>query len=345
MMLVFVLIAGTLAAGAAALLLLPLVKRREDNRPVSTLAAVGVLFALLLGGAGLYAAFSNYSWVDAPAVADTPAAMTAKLAKRLAEQPDDLDGWLKLGRSYQVLEQWPLSVRAYQRADRLANGQNVDAILGVAESLFAQDQDALRGAAGKLFERALELDPHNAKALFYSAFAALGRGELPLARERLSRMLAQNPPPQIREILEKSIANIDQQVASAGQPAAGGSAAGSKATPGSDNAKVTVHVSLSPKLKVPADAVLFVAAREPKSPGPPFAVKRLPATFPVDVELGAADAMIESRRITAGQTLEVVARVALGGTPTATRGDPFGQVSYHVGKDGRLNIVIDRLAP
>ncbi len=40
----------------------------------------------------------------------------------------------------------------------------------------------------------------------------------------------------------------------------------------------------------------------------------------------------ESRRITAGQKLEVVARVALGGTPTATSGDPFGQVSYHVGQ-------------
>ena len=60
---------------------------------------------------------------------------------------------------------------------------------------------------------------------------------------------------------------------------------------------------------------------------------------------GAADAMLESRRITAGQQLEIVARVALGGTPTASSGDPFGQVSYHVGKDGKLNIVIDRLAP
>jgi hypothetical protein len=55
--------------------------------------------------------------------------------------------------------------------------------------------------------------------------------------------------------------------------------------------------------------------------------------------------MLESRRIAAGQQLEVVARVALGGTPTATRGDPFGQVGYHVGKDGRVTLVIDKLAP
>jgi cytochrome c-type biogenesis protein CcmH len=284
----------------------------------------------------MYAAFSNYAWVETPSVSDTPAAMTAKLARRLAAQPDDLSGWLQLGRSYQVLEQWPLAVRAFQRADRLSNGQNVDAILGIAESLFAEDQESLRGAAGHLFERALQLDPNSQKALFYSAFAALGRGELPVAKERLQRMLTLNPPPEIRDILEKSIANIDAQAAAANGPAAP-----------ADGAKVSVHVTLAPQLQkqVAQDALLFVAARDPQSPGPPFAVKRLPARFPVDVELTAADAMLESRRIASGQKLEVIARVALGGTPTATSGDPFGQVSYHVGKDGRLNIVIDRLAP
>jgi cytochrome c-type biogenesis protein CcmH len=340
MMLTFVLIAGTLAAGAAVLVLLPLVRRRADNRPVAVIAAIGVLLMLLLGGAGLYAAFSNYAWVDSPSVAQTPAAMTAKLANRLAQQPDDLPGWLQLGHSYQVLEQWPLAVRAYQRADRLANGQNVEAVLGLAESLFAQDQESLRGAAGHLFERALQLDPQSQKALFYSAFAALGRGELPVAKERLQRMLDMSPPPEIRDILEKSIANIDRQQTAGGSQAPASDRA-------SDAAKISVHVTLSPALQkdIAPDALLFVAARDPKSPGPPFAVKRLPARFPVDVELTAADAMMEARRISAGQRLEVVARIALGGTPTATRGDPFGQVSYHVGQDGRVNIVIDRLAP
>jgi cytochrome c-type biogenesis protein CcmH len=180
----------------------------------------------------------------------------------------------------------------------------------------------------------LLLEPDNPKALLYAGFAALGRGETASARERFSRMLTLNPPPQIREIIEKQLSALDGATATPAMPAGAG-------------AKVAVHVTLAPALagKVPAGATLFVAARDPKAPGPPFAVKRLPAEFPIDVELSAADAMLESRRIAAGQQLEVVARVALGGTPTATTGDPFGQVSYHVGKDGRLNIVIDRLAP
>ncbi|MEO8019708.1 MAG: hypothetical protein ABI769_18005 [Pseudomonadota bacterium] len=331
MMLTFVLTAGSLAAAAAVLLLMPLMRQRSDARPAAAFAAVGVLLVLLFGGAGLYAAFSNYTWVDAPAVADTPAAMAAKLAKRLAAEPDNLNGWLMLGRTYGTLEQFPLAVRAYQRADRLASGQNVEAIVGIAESLLAQDFEQLRGGAGRLFERALLLEPGNAKALLYGAFAALGRGESALAHERFTRMLALNPPPQIRDIIERQLRALDG--APAGQTAA--------------EAKVAVHVTLAPALavKVPPGATLFIAARDPSQPGPPFAAKRLPATFPVDVELSAADAMLESRRIATGQQLEIVARVALGGTPTATSGDPFGQVSYHVGTDGRLNIQIDRLAP
>jgi cytochrome c-type biogenesis protein CcmH len=334
MMLAFVLIAGSLATVTAVLLLLPLMRQRADSLPAAGLAAGGVVLALLLGGAGLYATFSNYSWVAASAVADTPAAMAAKLAQRLADQPDDLDGWLLLGRTYETLEQFPLAMRAFQRADRIANGRNAEAIVGVAESLLAQDMEQLRGPAGHLFERVLLLEPDNRKALLYGAFAAQSRGELAVAHERFQRMLAFNPPAPIRDIIEKQLRAIE------GTPGQQGVAA-------EPAAQVQVHVTLAPSLvaRIPAGATLYVAARDPESPGPPFAVKRMPAVFPVDVELSAADAMLESRRIASGQQLEVVARVALGGTPTATRGDPFGQVGYHVGRDGRLNIVIDRIAP
>jgi len=342
MMLLFVVIAGSLAAAAAVLLLLPLMRRREDSRPAAAITAIVVLFVVLLGGAGLYAAFSNFTWVETPSVADTPAAMTAKLARRLAQEPGNLEDWLTLGRSYRVLEQYPLAIRAYQRADRIANGQSADALIGIAESLFVQDPESLRGAAGHLFERALALDPDSQKALFYGGFAALGRGEREVARERLAHLLTLNPEPDIRAFVEKGIAQIDNL--SAGGGGATNAAPAATDTPG---AKISVHVTLAPALaaKVSTGAKLFVAARDPNAPGPPFAVKLLPAKFPVDVELTRADAMLASRQITAGQKLEVVARVALGGTPTATSGDPFGQVSYHVGTDGRMSIVIDRLAP
>jgi len=340
MILAFILIAGSLAAGAAVLILWPLLRRRVDAGPPAAITAVISLLVMLLGGAGLYAAFSKYTWSDATSVAETPAAMTARLAKRLAKESGTTEDWLKLGHSYVVLGQYPLALRAFQRADQIAGGKSADAIMSTAEVLVQQDVEELRGRAGRMFERALELDPGSRRAMFYSAFAALGRNEPALAKERFSRMLADERDPDVRALLERGMESATQQEARlAGGPAPDAAAAA--------DAKIAVHVTLAPNLaaKVPSGAALFVAARDPQAPGPPFAVKRLAAQFPIDVELTTADSMMPSRRIAAGQKLDVVARVALGGTPTATSGDPFGQVSYHVGKDGKLNIVIDRLSP
>ncbi len=343
----FMALVGLLLVATAALLTWPLLKRLPDGRPARLITAVGVVAVLIIGSVGSYAALSKYSWSAATPAADTPAAMTAKLAKRLANEPDNLDGWLMLGRSYSQLQQFELAIRAYQRADRLAEGKNVEAVFGVADILVALDMEELRGRGGRLYERALALDPTSEKAMFYSAFAALGRGESEIARERFNQILARNPREDVRALIEQGLARLDAPPAGEGKLAGTGKPTGTdKPAATAVGARIAVRVTLSPALAklIPADAVLFVAARDPKAPGPPFAVKRLPARFPVEVELTAADAMLETRQITAGQSLEVVARVALGGTPTASRGDPFGQVGYHVGKDGRLDIVIDSLA-
>lgn len=337
-MLVFVLIAGLLTAGSAALLLRPLLRRGDERKPEALTAAV-VMFVLFAIGGGIYALASTYSWVEAPAVADTPAANAAKLARQLARTPDNLDGWMKLGELYFELEQYPLAIRAFQRADRLANGTSAAAISAVAETMLAQDFENIRGPAGRLFERVLEMEPNNPKALLYSALAALGRGENATSRDRFQRMLAQNPPQQIRDIVEKQLQAID--AAELAQPQGG-------TTPAADSqARVQVSITVSPALRyqVTANSALFIAARDPNQPGPPFAAKRLPLEFPVEVTLTAADAMLPQRRISSGQTLDVVARISLSGQPQSASGDPFGQVSYHVGKDGKLNIVIDKLAP
>jgi cytochrome c-type biogenesis protein CcmH len=354
MMFAFVLLAGSLAAGAAVLLLLPLMRRREDSRPAAAITAGVVLFGLLLGGGALYAAFSNYSWVEAPAVVDTPAAAAATLAKQLAKNPDNIEGWMDLGRRYFELQQYPLAMRAFQRADRLAGGKNTEAISSVAEILLAQDFENIRGAAGRMFERVLELEPQNPKALMYSALAAMGRGENALARDRFERMLALNPRADIRHIVEKQISAIDAAEAGQGgaSPAlvAGGAPAQAQTQTQAQTqvpAQVQVHVTVSPSLRyqLTDQSALFVAARDPDQPGPPFAAKRLPLRFPVDVTLTAADAMLPQRQITAGQTLDIVARISISGQPQSTSGDPYGQVGYHVGKDGKLNLVIDKLAP
>lgn len=352
-MIIFILLAAVFTFAAVIAIAIPLLKKDSPSTSQAPWTAMAVTGILLVGGAALYVSLSNWTWPRAPA-GDSPQAMVARLVERLDKNPEDLEGWMMLGRSYMVLEQAPMAVRAYERADRLAQGKNADVLVGLAEALAVENEQALDGRASELLERALVIDPRSGKALFYGGLAALRRGDLPLARERFAGLLALNPPDNVKPVLEEQIAAIDQQLGHApvagapstpattpatAPPAAAGAATG--------EAVVNVNVTLSPKLSanLPASAPLFVFVRDPGQPGPPLAVKRLANRFPQSVQLTAADAMVPGRQLNAGQTVQVVARIARSGTPVAQSGDPFGEISYHVGRDKIVDVVIDQVSP
>ncbi len=351
-MITFILLAAALTCAVAAAIAVPLL-RRSPTIAQAPWTALAVIALLGIGGGALYARLSNWSWSQAKAAEDSPQTMVGRLARRLEQNPDDLSGWLMLGRSYLALQQGgsgvalPLAIRAYERADQLAGGKSAEALIGLAEALSEQDPSQLSGRAGQLIERALVLEPHSPQALFFGAAAALHRGELPLARERFAALLALNPPDNVRPMIEQQITAIDQQLVSSPQSAASGETAASGESSASRAAAVRIKVALSPKLRgePTAGAPLYVFVRDPKQPGPPLAVKRLETRFPQTVELTAADAMIAGRGIVPGEEVQVVARIARSGSPTGQKGDPFGEVGYHVGRDGVVDVIIDRLTP
>src|SRR5690606_30857264 len=243
----------------------------------------------------LYPTWSNYQWHQQETVGDSPEAMVGRLARRLEREPDDLNGWLMLGRSYGVIGQHELAARAYQRADSVAGGDSAEALIGQAEALIRAERSDLDGHAGRLFERAMQADPTSVKALFYSAFAARFRNELPLARQRFETLLQANPPAEVGQIIDEQLQEIDalaRMAGADGAAAAGGSsamAAVAPSTPGDSTAAVTVplRVTLAPAVagSVVAGAPLFVVARIPGQPGPPLAARRLEASFPQEVDL------------------------------------------------------------
>lgn len=211
-MIVFIVLAAALAAICVAVVAVPLLKAvpaRTAAAPWTALAAAGVL---AVGSAALYLTWSNWSWRQSPGVA-SPEGMVERLVHELNDHPDNVDGWLLLGRSYTQLEEYPLAVRAYQRADRVAGGRSAEALVGEANVLTMMDESSLDGEAGRLIERALQIDPTNPQALFYGAAMALRRGELPLARTRFTKLLALNPPARIKTILEQEISTIDRKLA------------------------------------------------------------------------------------------------------------------------------------
>ncbi|MET0281630.1 MAG: hypothetical protein ABW278_11005 [Steroidobacteraceae bacterium] len=351
----FIAIAGLLTLAVLVALLYPLLRRSEGSPEAWRSAGLAGL-VIALGAAALYPVWSNFKWHEPEAAADSPAGMVGRLARRLEQQPEDLDGWLLLGKSYGVIEQYSLAARAYQRADTLAKGQSAEAAMGLAEALVNGGRSELSGRAGRLFEQALALDGNSVKALFYSAIAAMERQELPLAKERFMRLLQGNPPEQVRQVIQEQIQALDAMSAMTAMAAPGAATAAAPASrpagaapAAATAAAVTVPLRITLAAGVAnqalAGAPLFVLARIPGQRGPPLAAKRLEAKFPQQVELLSTDAMMAGSGFAAGQEIEVEARIANGGGAISRTGDPFGVVRVKAGAGGRAQIEINQLKP
>ncbi len=334
-MIAFVLLAAGLTMAGVAAVAIPLLRRRSGSAGPASWAALGAASLLIIGSALLYVTWSNWPWRTSSA-GDSPQTMVAHLARQLERDPNNLEGWLMLGRSYIVLQEYPLALRAYERAERLSGGKSADALTGEAEALALSDEAELDGRAGRLIERALVLAPDSGKALFFGAAVAARHGDLALARQRFVKLLAMNPPAAVRPILEQQISAIDEKLAA---PAA---AASAKA----DSPLVRVNVTLASTVAaVPSNAPLFVFVRDPARAGPPLAAKRLESRFPQSVSLSASDSVISGRAFAVGQSVQVVARIARSGNPLGASGDPVGEVTYRVGRDGLASLVIDHVMP
>jgi cytochrome c-type biogenesis protein CcmH len=339
----FLVVAALMAAIAAAVVAVPLMRDRTSR-------LVGALAALLVAGAaaGLYPLWSNWDWHAPPApqqAAGAPdvMAMVAKLEQRLRDNPNDLAGWLMLGRSYVALQRLDDAVSAYERAHQL-DAKSAEAALGLGEAMSLRAGGEITPPASQLFEEAVALEPNNPKALLYGGFAAATRGDRALARSRWQALKDLNPPPQIVQMLDARIAEMGP----AGESGTNASPAGTSASAeGSAAAQVTVNIRIAPALKsrLKAEAPLFVFAREPGSQGPPLAAKRLTsAAIGTQVLLSAADSMMPGRVLVSGRRVSITARVSFSGQPTPAAGDLYGELAYDVGHDGALDLVIDRVA-
>jgi cytochrome c-type biogenesis protein CcmH len=343
----FLVIAALMAAIAATVVAVPLMRDKKSR-------LVGALAALLVAGAaaGLYPLWSNWDWhAPAPAqaiAAPEVAAMMAKLEQHLRDDPNDLAGWLMLGRSYTALQRLDDAVAAYDHAHQLA-GNSVEAALGLGEALSLRAGGEVTPPAAQLFEDAIRLEPDNPKALLYGGFAAATRGDRALARSRWQALKDLHPPAQIEQMLDARIAELGAA------PTGGGPSSGTNASPsgtsasaeGSAAARVTVNIRIAPALKsrLTSETPLFVFAREPGGQGPPLAAKRLTsAAIGTQIQLSAADSMMPGRVLVSGRRVSITARVSFSGQPTPATGDLYGELGYDVGHDGALDLVIDRVA-
>jgi cytochrome c-type biogenesis protein CcmH len=120
--------------------------------------------------------------------------MVDGLAARLEQQPDDVEGWRMLGRSWAVLGDPAKSAEAYRQAASRAP-DDLAVQVDYAEALLAQqsmDEPPSPEAVAQL-RHVLELDGDNPIALFHLGRAAAASGDNSAAARHWQRLLARLP--------------------------------------------------------------------------------------------------------------------------------------------------------
>jgi cytochrome c-type biogenesis protein CcmH len=120
--------------------------------------------------------------------------MVDGLAQRLQSDPNDLDGWLKLSRSYGVLGERDKALEALARAATLAPDRT-DIQLDYAGALLQATPEAapLPAAFDETLARVRAKEPGNLALLYFEGLGAVRAGKPAEARERWSKLLAALP--------------------------------------------------------------------------------------------------------------------------------------------------------
>ena len=118
--------------------------------------------------------------------------MVQSLEQRLGSQPDDLEGWMLLGRSRLALGDFEQAAVAFRRAADLGGG--AEAMGEMAEALVRRDRGIVTPDARKAFDAVLEIAPADPRARYYFALAALQMGDPEKALRQWLALAADTPP-------------------------------------------------------------------------------------------------------------------------------------------------------
>jgi cytochrome c-type biogenesis protein CcmH len=162
------------------------------------LSLIAVIFYLFVGnpdaitGTGRVETPAPAASTEGPTQSQIEARVTA-LANRLQANPNDLQGWTMLARSYTDMERFAEAAGAYAKATEL---QPNDADLWIDYayvSAMANDKN-LAGKPTELINQALKVDPENPKALGLAGNAAFQAKDYKKAIDYWQRVLDRFPP-------------------------------------------------------------------------------------------------------------------------------------------------------
>jgi cytochrome c-type biogenesis protein CcmH len=262
--------------------------------------------------------------------------MALTLAKRLESNPDDIEGWIMLARTYSALGRFDEAASAYAKAEARFP-QNAQLLADYADSLAMAQGQTLVGRPEALIQRALNADSNNLKALALAGSVEFEKQNFAKAAEYWTRILPLLPADsEMGNSVRASIKEAEDKQGGASKPptlmakAAQGADAKSSGASGTVAAKaqrLTGTIKLAPALAARAapEDVVFVLARPAQGSRMPIAavrkqVKDLPLAFSFDDSM----AMSPAAKLSDFQEVVVAARVSRSGNVVPQAGDLEG---------------------
>ena len=119
-------------------------------------------------------------------------AMVGRLAERLTENPDDIEGWLLLGRSYISMERFADALNTFAHARKIADGR-VDVDIAYAEALILTGQMKVTDDAAAIFRAVRDKAPFDPKARYYLGLKKAQAGDVNGALQDWADLVAISP--------------------------------------------------------------------------------------------------------------------------------------------------------
>lgn len=277
--------------------------------------------------------------------------LVVKLAKRMEQDPNNLQGWLMLGRSYIAMERMPDAVLAYEKALGLAP-KDVEVLLGLAEALIRTQDSEIQGRPLELIQQAVALEPDHPNALWLMGSAEFQRERYAEAVALWTQLEPKLEPGGEEADMVRTAVQEARQRAGLAAPAATPAAAATAPTPATAQASAVtleVEVSLAPELAAQAapEDSLFVFARALQGPPMPLAVQRRQVKdLPVKIRLDDSMAMQPQLKLSGFKEVLVGARISKSGIATPQSGDLQGEVQpVAVTQTGPVQVRIDQVRP
>ena len=288
------------------------------------------------------------------------------LVARLQDNPEDIEGWVMLGRTYAIMGKFQEASATYGKLVEMIP-DNAQLLSDYADVLAMTNNGSLIGRPAELINQALSVDPEYPKALALAGTVEFEKENYEQAANYWQKLLGLIPQD---SQLATSVSNsIDQAKSLAvkgkeGQPvqlaqnskitsdlpheAAQAVSETAAAGDSNDPAKISGKVAINSDLinKMSPNDVLFVFARAKTGPKMPLAILRLSAKdLPTTFSLNDDMAMTPTMKMSSFPEVVIGARVSKSGQAVPSSGDleGFSQPVKLGAKD--VMITIDQVVP